>query len=309
MKETPPVKTSSLNRLPLVLTAVAGLLVAPGCKQENKAPAAGDAEATAPAKKPVVRLVYVNWAEGVAMTYLVQAILEDKMGYEVKTTMADVAPVFAALANGDADIFLDSWLPVTHKSYMERFQGKVVDLGTTYEDARIGLVVPSGLDIDSIEQLNGKAKELNQSIVGIDSGAGIMTTTEKAIEEYKLNLKLVPSSGPAMTAELKDAVAKKRPVVVTGWKPHWKFARWDLKFLDDPKGVFGAKESIHTLTRVGLEKDLPEVATLLRNFKLDDQQLGSLMGALEEGADAPEKAAREWMKTNQALVDGWIPKA
>lgn len=136
-----------------------------------------------------------------------------------------------------------------------------------------------------------------------------MTTTEKAIAEYKLDLKLVPSSGPAMTAELKDAIAKKRPVVVTGWKPHWKFARWDLKFLDDPKGVYGAKESIHTLTRVGLEKDLPDVATLLRNFKLDDQQLGSLMGAIAEAEDAPEKATREWVKKNQALVDGWIPKS
>ncbi|QDE67410.1 glycine/betaine ABC transporter [Myxococcus xanthus] len=309
MKETRPVKTSSLNRLPLLLTAVAGLLVAPGCKQENKAPAAGDTESPAPAKKPVVRLVYVNWAEGVAMTHLVQAILEDRMGYEVKTTMADVAPVFASLANGDADAFLDGWLPVTHQSYMERFQGKVVDLGTNYEDARIGLVVPADLDITSIEQLNGKAKDLSQSIVGIDSGAGIMTTTEKAIAEYKLDLKLVPSSGPAMTAELKDAIAKKRPVVVTGWKPHWKFARWDLKFLDDPKGVYGAKESIHTLTRVGLEKDLPDVATLLRNFKLDDQQLGSLMGAIEEAAASPEKATREWVKKNQALVDGWIPKS
>lgn len=131
MKETRPVKISSLNRLPLLLTAVAGLLVAPGCKQENKAPAAGDTEAPAPAKKPVVRLVYVNWAEGVAMTHLVQAILEDRMGYEVKTTMADVAPVFASLANGDADAFLDGWLPVTHQSYMERFQGKVVTWAPT----------------------------------------------------------------------------------------------------------------------------------------------------------------------------------
>jgi len=302
------VKIPSLNRLPLLLTAVAGLLVATGCPQEKKAQTEG-AETAAEKKKPAVRLVYVNWAEGVAMTHLVRAILEDRMGYPVQTTMADVAPVFASLANGDADAFLDGWLPVTHQSYMERFKGKVVDLGTNYEDARIGLVVPADMDITSIEQLNGKKQALNQSIVGIDSGAGIMSATEKAIQEYGLELKLVPSSGPAMTAELKDAIAKKRQVVVTGWKPHWKFARWDLKFLDDPKGVYGATESIHTLTRVGLEKDLPDVAALLRNFKLDDQQLGSLMGAVADAEDAPEKAVREWMKQNQALVDGWIPKA
>ncbi len=304
-------KTPRRNTSLLPLMALAGLVLGTACTKEGKeqAPAPTEqAEQKQVKQKPVVKLVYVNWAEGVAMTHLAEVILEDRMGYQVETTMADVAPVFASLAEGDADAFLDGWLPVTHKSYMERFKDKVVDLGANYEGARIGLVVPEEVGISSIEQLNGMKKELNGSIIGIDSGAGIMTTTEKAIQEYGLDLKLVTSSGPAMTAELKDAIAKKRPVVVTGWKPHWKFARWKLKFLEDPKGVYGAQETIHTLARLGLEKEMPEVARFLRNFKLDDQQLGSLMGAIAEAQDNPAQATREWVKQHQALVDGWIPK-
>lgn len=291
----------------LLLATLAGLILgATGCKKEQPAQAT---QAQAQQGKGVVKLVYVNWAEGVAMTHLARAVLEDRMGYQVEMTMADVAPVFTAVASGDSDAFLDGWLPVTHKDYMERFKDKVVDLGPNYEGARIGLVVPSYVEASSIENLNGMKEQLDGQIVGIDSGAGIMTSTEKAVREYGLELKLMPSSGPAMTATLKDAIGKERPVVVTGWKPHWKFARWELKFLDDPKGIYGGAETIHTIARKGLEQDKPEVAKFLRNFKLDDQQLGSLMGAVAESQDEPAKAVREWMKQHQALVDGWIPKA
>lgn len=291
----------------LLLAFLASALLVTGCKKEQ--PAREQAGAQAAEQKRTVKVAYVNWAEGVAMTHLVKVILEDRMGYSVELTMADVAPVFTSLASGDSDFFLDSWLPLTHQSYMERFKGKVADLGTTYEGARIGLVVPSYVEASSIEDLNMLSEALEGRIVGIDSGAGIMMATEKAVKEYGLNLKLTPSSGPAMTAALKDAIDKKRPVVVTGWKPHWKFARWDLKFLDDPKGVYGAAESIHTIARLGLEKDLPDVAAFLRNFKLDDQQLGSLMGVVNEAKGDPAEAVRGWVKENASLVDSWLPKA
>lgn len=290
----------------LAAALAAALLGMAGCKKEQAAGAQGEGR---PGKKGVVKLVYVNWAEGVAMTSLAKVVLEDRMGYAVETTMADVAPVFTSVASGDSDAFLDAWLPLTHKDYLERFKHKVADLGPNYEGARIGLVVPAYVKASTVAELQAMKKELGGSIVGIDSGAGIMTTTEKAIGEYGLDLKLVPSSGPAMTAALKDAIDGKRPVVVTGWKPHWKFARWDLKFLDDPKGVYGKAETIHTIARLGLEKDKPEVAQFLRSFKLDDQQLGSLMGAIAEAKGEPEAAVREWVKRHQALVDSWIPKA
>ena len=300
-------KASTRSTPALLLAALAASLLAAGCKKEQ--PAQQEAGAQNAQEKRTVKLAYVNWAEGVAMTHLAKVVLEDKMGYQVKLTLADVAPVFTSLASGDSDAFLDGWLPVTHQSYMERFKGKVADLGPNYEGARIGLVVPSYVEASSIEDLKKLSKALEGRIVGIDSGAGIMMTTEKALKEYALDLKLTPSSGPAMTAALKDAIARKQPVVVTGWKPHWKFARWDLKFLDDPKGVYGASETIHTLARLGLEKDLPEVAAFLRNFKLDDQQLGSLMGAVAEAEGDPTEAVRAWVKQNASLVDGWIPKA
>ncbi len=253
-----------------------------------------------------IKMAYVNWAEGIAMTNLVQAILEDRMGYQVQTTMADVAPVFTSVANGDADFFVDAWLPVTHASYMEQYGDKLEDLGINYAGARIGLVVPDYVTISSIPELNDHKSQFDGQIVGIDSGAGIMKTTDKAIQEYGLDLKLVPSSGPAMTAALKGAEDNNEWIVVTGWKPHWMFARWQLKFLEDPKGIYGKAENIHTVARLGFKEAYPKVAAFLEKFKLDDQQLGSLEDMInQEETGQPITAAREWMKQHEDLVNAW----
>jgi glycine betaine/proline transport system substrate-binding protein len=264
--------------------------------------------ATGDTQKQTVRLGYVNWAEGIAMTNLAAVILEDKMGYEVEMTMADVAPLFTSLASGNTDAFLDSWLPVTHQSYWEEYGDKLEDLGVNFENARIGLVVPAYVDIDSIEDLNGAKNDFDGKIIGIDSGAGIMKTTDKAIEEYGLDYELVAGSDPTMAAALKKAIDSSDPIVVTGWSPHWMFAKWDLKFLDDPKGTYGSAEEIHTLARKGLSEDMPDVAAFLKNFRMDDSTLGDLMGDIEENSDQDAKeVARAWMNENEALINGWIP--
>lgn len=253
-----------------------------------------------------VKLGYVNWAEGIAMTHLAEAVLEDKMGYEVESTAADVAPLFTSLANGNTDAFLDCWLPLTHEDYMEEYGDKLDDLGHNYNGAVIGLVVPDYVEINSIEELNANRDAFGGKIIGIDSGAGIMKATEKAIEEYGLDYELITGSGPAMTAALKKAIDNQDPIIVTGWTPHWKFARWDLKILEDPKSIYGDSENIHTVTRKGLMEDMPEVAEFLKNMTFTEEELGSLMGAVEDSTGEPIDAAREWIKANEELVNSWL---
>lgn len=255
----------------------------------------------------VVRIGYVSWAEGVAMTFLAQAVLEERMGYDVQLTMADPAPIFTSLADGNLDFFLDAWLPVTHQRHMDEYGDVLVDLGYNYQGARIGLVVPSFVDVASLPELAGKASLFDGAITGIDSGAGIMEATRRAIDRYGLGMRLLTSSGAAMTASLKDAVQAGDPIVVTGWKPHWMFARWDLTFLEDPRKVYGEVENIHTMGRPGISQDMPELAGFFKAFSFTDQQIGSLMDAMNQAESQPN-AAREWMGKHQDLVDSWLGK-
>ena len=99
-----------------------------------------------------VKLAYVSWDTEIASTNVIGLVLED-MGYKVKLTQVDAGPMWAAVASGDADAIVSAWLPGTHAKYMADYKGKVEDLGPNLEGAKIGLVVPSYMKIDSIEDL------------------------------------------------------------------------------------------------------------------------------------------------------------
>lgn len=257
--------------------------------------------------KQLVKIAYPNWVEGIAMTNLGKVILEDKMDYEVEIKQADVGIIFTSLADGDTDFLLDSWLPLYHKNYMEKYKDDLIDLGPNYETATVSIAVPAYMDLNSIEQLADYEKELDKEIIGIEAGASVMDKMDDVIEAYDLDFEAVRAGEPAMIASLKDAIDNKEPIAVLGWTPHWKFSRWDLKMLEDPKNAFGDDEMLHTIARKDIKEDLPEVAELFENFLLSDDEISDLILKLEDSEDK-EEAARKWMNEHEELVDSWIPK-
>ncbi|MGV3465733.1 MAG: glycine betaine ABC transporter substrate-binding protein [Heyndrickxia sp.] len=146
---------------------------------------------------------------------------------------------------------------------------------------------------------------VDHKIIGIDPGAGIMQASDKALKEYKLDdWQVVSGSSAAMTAALKKAYDKKDPIIITGWNPHWMFAKYDLKYLKDPKGVYGGAEEIHTIARKGLKEDLPEAYKILSNFKWTEDDMGKVMLDIQEGTK-PADAAAKWVKDNADKVSKW----
>ena len=254
-------------------------------------------------------LVYVNWAEGIAYTHLAENVLEEKMGYDVNITSADVGPAYTSIANGDQDAFMETWLPVLHSNYIDRFEEDIIDLGYVYEGTQSGLVVPEYVEVDSISNLNDYTEEFDGEITGIDAGAGVMQTTQDVIEEYDLNYDLITSSGPAMTAALSSAIEDEEWIVVTGWNPHWKFGRWDLKFLkQDEDKMMWESGNIHIMGRQNLEQDKPELAQFLKNMHFTEEQLADLMLTVEQSDGDVSDVTMEWMNENEELINSWIPE-
>jgi len=256
-------------------------------------------------KEKEVKILYPNWAEGIAYTNLAKAALDD-MGYNIEITPLEPGPIYATLAKGDADLLLDAWLPHTHADYWEKYGDKLVKLGESFSDGTTGLVVPSYVEVNSIEELNANKEKFNGEIIGIGSGAGIHRNTEKAIEAYGLDYEQVTSSGPAMIASLQKAYVKEEPIIITGWKPHHVWAQFDLKYLEDPKGVY-PKDVCAILSRQGFKEEYPHLGEFFANFHLSDEQLHELLIQIRK-ADDESAAAKEWYLANKEMVKGWMPE-
>ena len=260
------------------------------------------------AEKKTVKLVYVEWPCAVVTHSIAKVAIEERLGYTVELIPVSVPVKFQAIASGEADATLAAWLPTTQGTYMEALKGKLLDLGPLVTGTRIGWVVPDYVPYKSIEELRGKAKEFKGKIFGIDPGAVYMETSEKAIGEYGLDgFTLDTSNDAVMVAMLADHIKRNEPVIVTGWAPHWKFGKWNLHFLDDPKKLFGEEEAIHTVVRLGLKEDMPDVYQALDAFAfIDTVQLQQLMAENNEKGADPLENARAFVRNNKEQVDSWF---
>ncbi|WP_085917246.1 glycine betaine ABC transporter substrate-binding protein [Halomonas sp. CSM-2] len=255
--------------------------------------------------KGTINLAYVEWSSEVASTNVVRAVLEQE-GYDVEMTSLSAAAMFQALSTGDADAIVAAWLPSTHENYMERVGDNVEDLGQNLDGTKLGLVVPEYTDVDSIADLNDNADDFNGEIIGIDPGAGLMSLTEEVVDTYDLDLQLRSGSGATMTAALSSAIENEEDIVVTGWTPHWMFARFDVKYLEDPENVYGGAEQIHTVVRDGLKDDMPEAYAILDAFEWTPEQMGEVMLMNQEEDSNPYENAKQWVEDNQDVVEEWI---
>lgn len=175
------------------------------------------------------------------------------------------------------------------------------------------LVAGCGSDEEDTGANNTDSEEsyseaVEYTITGIEPGAGITVTTETAIEEYDslAGWTLEQSSTAAMMTRLAEAIEKEEPIIITGWNPHWMFAKYeDLKYLEDPKGVYGETEIIKTLARKGLEEDKPNAYKLLDQFHWEVEDMeGIMLESTETGTDIAT-LAKEWVEEHEDVVSEW----
>lgn len=287
----------------LALAACGGEGASDGSSDADSTEGDGGEEAVSE-EKGTITIGMNNWAENIAVSNMWKIVLEER-GYDVELMPVEKAALYEGLASGELDIGMEIWLPNTDKAHYERYEEEIDLRDTWYEGTDLALVVPSYVEnVTSIEDLEANKDQFHSQIVGIEPGASIMGLTEEVIAEYGLSYELVGSSEPAMLAELQKSVESEEPIVVTLWKPHWAFAEMDLRLLEDPKNIYGDAENIYYAARQGLEEEQPEIVEWFDNFMLDDEQLGSLMAAIEE-ADSEAEGAQSWIDENRELIDEW----
>lgn len=283
--------------------------------------AIGQSQAATP-----LRIAHTSWSSSVASANLMCVLVREKLGQPCQLQAVDAEGMWRSVAEGEADVMLSAWLPDTHAHYLQQFGDRLEDLGPNLEGTRTGLVVPAvrvgrqtgGMGMrnpdyitaESIADLAGHAARFNRRIIGIDAGAGVMRETREALEAYGLDdFRLIEGSEQSMTRALSHAIQRQEWIVVTGWVPHWMFDRWSLRFLEDPKAIYGDAGRIHTLARPGLKAEQPRVHTLLDRFHWSPADMDRLLIWIHQdhGLDPYGKAER-WVRTNPATVEQWLVK-
>ncbi|MFE6095931.1 ABC transporter permease/substrate binding protein [Streptomyces massasporeus] len=265
----------------------------------------------AEAKQPL-DVAWFPWDEDIAVTYLWKNVLE-RRGYKLNLKQMDVGPVYTGLASGDLDLNFDAWLPYAQKNYWDKNKDRLKDLGTWYEPTSLELAVPSYVKgVDSLEDLKGKSSTFKGKIIGIEPGTGEMDLLKnKVLPGYGLDkeYEVVDGSTPAMLAELKRAYAKKEPIAVTLWSPHWAYSDYELTKLKDPKKAFGEGNTIRTISNEKFPEEYPQLTKWIKNFKMSEDELGTLESEIKDrGQGHEEEAVAEWLEQHPDMVERMTPQ-
>ncbi len=228
-------------------------------------------------------------------------------GYDVEIVKGDVGFMFMSLDQGDIDIWSGVWLPSIHESYQEKYEGKY-ELGSAiFEDAPVGWVVPGHMDIDSIADLKGNEDLVNNKLVGIEPGSGMMGLSKEVIDGYDLDMEIISGTMASMMAEVEYAVSQEEPIVFLGWRPHIMMRKYDGKVLKDPKGYWELDSELWGM-RLGLEETAPDIHNYCNNFKMSLDETEQFLYDYQEGGKEIEDLAAEWIEENRSQIDSWLGK-
>ena len=256
-----------------------------------------------------LRLGWSPWSDAEVVSLMASELIRSGLKQPVERVMADIGIQYQSVARGDLDLMMMAWLPATHRDYWARVRDQVIDLGPIYSGT-LGWIVPDYVPreaISSISQLTNPplAARFDNRVQGIDPGSGLNQASLEALKRYGLStMELVPSSSAAMAAVLSQAIEQEQWLIATSWTPHWMFARFKLRFLEDPEGVFGGTERIHALARLGLDQQVPDVTDFLSRFHLPDEDLDQLL--LQAQNTSPDDAVTTYLANHPKRVEYWI---
>jgi glycine betaine/proline transport system substrate-binding protein len=261
------------------------------------------------------RLADIGWTDVAVTTAIANRILQG-LGYTPKIDVLSIPVMYMSMKNKDIDIFLGNWMPTMEadrKSYIESHAIEVVR--ANLEGAKYVLGVPAytyDAGIKSFTDIAGFKDALSGRIYGIEPGNDGNRAVLGMIKNDTYGLKdfdLVESSEQGMLAEVDRAIRRHQPIVFLAWEPHPMNTKYDIRYLDDPRAVFGPNQgaaTIYTNVRAGYLAECPNIGKFLENLQftlpIEDTVMAKI---LFDGVETP-KAAEDWLKANPDVWSKWL---
>jgi len=262
-----------------------------------------------------VRFADVGWTDITATTALASVVLE-AIGYETDVKVLSVPVTYQSLANDDIDVFLGNWMPTMEGDIAPyREKGTVQTITTNLEGAKYTLATNAKgaeLGIRNFADIAKNKDALEGKIYGIEPGNDgnrlILDMIEKGMFDLK-GFQVVESSEAGMLSQVARAEKAGDPVVFLGWEPHPMNANFDLTYLEGGDDVFGPNlggATVHTNVRSDFTDDCPNLASLFTNMTFTLPMENEIMGAILNGGEEPQDAAKAWLKANPSVLNGWL---
>jgi len=261
------------------------------------------ATVSAQAQDKTIKMGSIVYADVLPTAFITKKFLELE-GFNVELTeFAEQGILFAALAKGDVEIVPTQINYVTH-DHWKRNARRLEKISPLSHGVYQSLVVPSYVPIDSIEELPKIAGEVDNKIIGIETGSALYKETEQAIKAYGLDYQLVAGSTPAAIAQLQSALERKVPIVTMLWDPSWMMAKFDVKFLKDPKGIFAPPQTQYWIASKGFSANKPHAREALASVYVPIEDVRLINAQVNDGMTMQE-AADAWWDKNQDLIKRW----
>ena len=132
----------------------------------------------------------------------------------------------------------------------------------------------------------------------------------------------------SLVAEIKSAFARKAPLLVMFWEPHWIFSEYDLKPVafpawnpsceTDPSWGLNPEKThdcdfenalVKKLAWVGMKDKWPAAFKFLNNYQISNADQIPLMKQIDGEGMRVEDAVKAWLDANEATWRPWIEEA
>ena len=264
------------------------------------------------AQDDTINFGYVQWP-GVTVKTHVAAKVAEYLGYETEMTAASQAIIFKSLETKDLDVFLGNWLPTMQMHFDEyKEKGVVHNVRVNLEDVIYKTAVPAYVyeaGVQSMADLNEHADKFDSKVYGIEPGNDGNIIIQDAIDNGTYNLgdwTLQASSTAGMLSSVQRAVNNEEWIAFNGWQPHYMNVMFDLKYLDDPEGIWGENPSVYTVARNGYQDENPNFYKFLEQFTVTAPIQNNWINEYQNKDRDPEVVAEEWIANNLDVVNQWV---
>lgn len=239
-----------------------------------------------------IKIAYNEYVESNFQLEILKEIIKQKLGIAAEGILVNNQEIFRMVAEGKADFTTAPMLPSCEALEIE-YQGHLENLGSNLDGCKLGLIVPSYVEINSITEIKSCAQKFKNKIYSLQRRTSLGRMAGEVLKSYEISgYSIVYNEEKVMLEALHKAIANKEWIIITGWQPHYMFSEYDLKYLQDPRKIFGSEDHCATLVKQGLKAENAELYHIIKSFKLNMNAVNDALGEINKGTSIKDAALR-----------------